>query len=94
MASYLVSVVVDTPDPGYILPNAMHTAFHKKSDRNIHIEKILLHPGEVNTIKPWPKDPRILSTHSDNSSVFIWNMQLSESLVEKKDTQANLPLLM
>ena len=95
MASYLVAATIDIPNPGYTLEhNISNSAFHKKYDRKIQVQKIILHPGEVNTIKPWAKNPLLVATHSDSSYVFVWDMQTAESATERKDAAAHTPLLM
>jgi len=95
MASYLISTVVDIPNQGYSLySNIAQTAFQRKYNRKVQVEKIVLHPGEVNTIKVWCKNPYLVATHSDSCLTYIWDMKIYENPTERRDTQAHTPILM
>ena len=49
----------------------------KKYDPNqrIEVQKIIIHPGEINCLKGWAKNPKIIATHSDTKNVYVWDMQ-------------------
>lgn len=43
-------------------------------NQRIDVSKVVIHPGEINCVKAWPKNQRVLATHSDNKFVYIWDM--------------------
>jgi hypothetical protein len=47
---------------------------HHHPNQKIEIEKIIVHPGEINCLKCWSKNKRIIATHSDNRHVYVWDM--------------------
>ena len=94
MGSFLAMGEVLFPNPGYYFTAESISAFKTAPKRHINVTKVLLHPGEVNTIKTWNKNPNIIGTHSDSSYVFIWDMQRQPNSEENKDIPASLPDLM
>lgn len=42
----------------------------------LQVSKILIHPGEVNSFKCWPKNRRIIASHSDLHEIYIWDINL------------------
>lgn len=56
--------------------------------------KVIVHPGEINTLKVWSKNKRLLATHSDCKSVYIWDMATQKSVKDSKSKlAANAPEL-
>jgi len=60
------------------------------------VSKILIHPGEVNSFKCWPRNRRIIASHSDLPEIYIWDINLQQSSSHKhkaEASQANMILL-
>ena len=89
LGSLLVSGNVDVPHKGYKLGpkqqsylvgsgrKGMTSGVKRFEDPNqrIEVQKIVIHPGEINCIKCWPKNQKIIATHSDNKFVYVWDMK-------------------
>ena len=62
----------------------------------LQVSKILIHPGEVNSFKCWPRNRRIIASHSDLHEIYIWDINLQQSSPHKhkvESNQANIILL-
>lgn len=62
----------------------------------LQVSKILIHPGEVNSFKCWPRNRRIIASHSDLHEIYIWDINLQQSSSHKhkvESSQANIILL-
>ena len=55
------------------------------------MKKIIVHPGEINSLKVFQKNKSVIATHSDSKKVFIWDMDVQKSVKEKMKMPANVP---
>jgi len=105
LGSLLVLGTVDIPAPGFRLGQkqtvdgnhrrAMPTG-RQASDSNhrIDVQKVIIHPGEINCMKCWPRNKRILATHSDNKNVYLWDIKHQKNAADKANLEANYPDLL
>lgn len=57
----------------------------------LNIRKKIVHPGEVNRIKPMPQYPDIVATHTDSPLVYIWNTATQPSRRSTPNIDPNVP---
>jgi WD40 repeat protein len=50
-----------------------------------------VHPGEINSLKVWPKNKRLIATHSDSKKVYIWDVMTQKTVKDKNKMPANAP---
>jgi len=55
------------------------------------VNKILIHPGEINSFKSWAMNRRIIASHSDLHNVFVWDMNLQQCAKSKLRQDHNIP---
>ena len=60
----------------------------------VEVHKILIHPGEINCLKCWPKNKKVIATHSDTKNVYIWDTKKQKNANERINTEASIPDLM
>lgn len=109
LGSLLVAGNVDVPHKGFKLGpkqqsylaggsvrRGMTSGVKRFEDPNqrIEVQKILIHPGEINCIKCWPKNQKIIATHSDNKYVYVWDMKSQKNATDRINVEANIPDLM
>lgn len=97
---------VDVPAQGYKLGpkhmsnigvggrRAMTTADGRKYEdpnQRIEVQKIIIHPGEINCMKCWPRNKRIIATHSDTKNVYVWDAKLQKNAIDRFNIEANIP---
>jgi WD40 repeat protein len=63
-------------------------------NQRIEVQKIIIHPGEINCLKCWPRNKRVVATHSDNKNVYIWDIKHQKNAVDRINIDANLPDLL
>lgn len=59
----------------------------------------MVHPGEINTIKCYPKNNHILATQADSQKIYIWDMRAEitkqrkeeRKITEKYRMSSNIP---
>ena len=77
-------------------------ALGKKIDPNqrIEVSKIVIHPGEVipylfnlqiNCIKCWSRNPKVIASHTDSRYVFLWDMNAQRNASERYNVEAAQP---
>ena len=50
-----------------------------------------MHPGEINSLRVWEKNRRLVATHSDSRKVYLWDMQSQKTVKDKVKMPANQP---
>lgn len=50
-----------------------------------------MHPGEINCLKCWPKNQRIIATHSDTKNVYVWDFKQQKNATDRINIEANIP---
>lgn len=45
-------------------------------------------------MKCWPRNKRILATHSDNKNVYLWDLKHQKNASDKANLEANYPDLL
>ena len=95
-SSFIVICTIEFPNLYYIAEkNGDNSAFQTKfKDKLISVKKVIVHPGEVNTIKLCPQHLHYAATHSDSQTVFVWDFKKAESSDSNKDVEAEKPLLL
>lgn len=65
-------------------------ALGKKIDPNqrIEVSKIVIHPGEINCIKCWSRNPKVIASHTDSRYVFLWDMNAQRNASERYNVEA------
>lgn len=64
------------------------------SNHRIDVQKVIIHPGEINCMKCWPRNKRVLATHSDNKNVYLWDIKHQKNAVDRINIEANFPDLL
>jgi len=60
----------------------------------LSVKQILVHPGEINVVKKSYQDPKWIATHTDSSTVYVWNLDKHMNVPNKKENlTADLPEL-
>ena len=59
--------------------------------RRFDVQKVIIHPGEINSLRVWPKNRRILATHSDSKKVYLWDIVAQKTVKDKFKMPANTP---
>lgn len=49
------------------------------------VKQIVIHPGEINVVKKSFLDPKWIATHTDSSTVFVWNLDKHLYVPNKKE---------
>jgi len=53
-----------------------------------------VHPGEINVVKKSYQDPKWVATHTDSSTVYVWNLDKHTNVPNKKENlTADIPEL-
>ena len=63
----------------------------KNAQPKLKVNKILIHPGEINSFKSWAMNRRIIASHSDLHHVFVWDMNLQQCAKSKLRQDHNIP---
>lgn len=97
----LIMGSIDVPAPGYKLGPKQAGNIGRRAMTNgkrfedpnqrIDVSKVVIHPGEINCVKCWPKNQRVLATHSDNKFVYIWDMNTQKNANDRINIEANIP---
>ncbi|KAG6489282.1 hypothetical protein ZIOFF_050551 [Zingiber officinale] len=55
---------------------AEHISMFDEESQSPYVKRIktIVHPGEVNRIREFPQNSRIVATHTDSPEVFIWDV--------------------
>ena len=62
------------------------------AQRRVKVNKVLVHPGEVNCVKVWPRlGKRLVATHSDCKQVYVWDIRSQKGAKDKHRAAANMP---
>ena len=102
LSSMLVMGSIDVPAPGYKLGpkqaagNIGRRAMtngkrYEDPNQRIDVSKVIIHPGEINCVKCWPKNQKVLATHSDTKYVYIWDMKSQKNASDRINVEANIP---
>lgn len=57
----------------------------------MEVQKVIVHPGEINCLKCWPKNQRIIATHSDTKNVYVWDFKQQKNATDRINIEANIP---
>ncbi|GFR43307.1 hypothetical protein Agub_g4373, partial [Astrephomene gubernaculifera] len=71
----LVLAHIDVFKPHVASCEAVSSWTEKSRSQEVAIVKTIYHPGEVNKVRELPQHPQLLVTHTDSSSLFLWNME-------------------
>lgn len=99
----MVFGTVDIPGKGFRLESkvveggrrAMESS-KKFEDPNkrIEVQKVIVHPGEINCLKCWPMNKRVVATHSDTKNVYLWDIRAQKNAHDRINVEANIPDLL
>eukprot|EP00347_Sterkiella_histriomuscorum_P008918 403343245 len=94
LGSLVVMGYLDIPKPGYrVEKERKRMTLGKRYDPNqrIDIQKVFVHPGEINCLKCWPKNKRVIATHSDTKNVYVWDFNKQRNAHDRINIEANTP---
>lgn len=63
----------------------------QKQQPKMKVKKLLIHPGEINNFKSWPKNGRIIASHSDQQEIYIWDVNLQQCMQKKTKSEPSIP---
>ena len=76
-------------------PHSSTVGAYQQQMRNnqpkLKVNKILIHPGEINSFKSWPCNKRIIASHSDLHDLFLWDINLQTCAQSKIRQEQNVP---
>ena len=59
--------------------------------RRISVKRIISHPFEINCLKPWGMNRKIVCSHTDSKEVYLWDLNYQEDAEYKDNVPANTP---
>ena len=59
--------------------------------RRFDVQKVIIHPGEINSLRVWQKNRRLIATHSDSKKVYLWDIVAQKTVKDKIKMPANVP---
>ena len=59
--------------------------------RRFDVQKVIIHPGEINSLRVWQKNRRLIATHSDSRKVYLWDIVAQKTVKDKIKMPANIP---
>ncbi|CAI2367505.1 unnamed protein product [Moneuplotes crassus] len=93
VCSLIVLGEVDIPKQGYKIPKRLDSISSdlEESKRRISVSKVISHPYEINCLKPWPANRKIVCSHTDSKDVYLWDLFYQENTEYKENVVANTP---
>lgn len=82
---------VAVPNPRSVARKAVGRFQENHRSARVGVCKRLIHPGEVNRIRALPLAPHIIATHTDSSSVFLWNTDSQPNRSDVQTDEKTLP---
>ena len=59
--------------------------------RRFDVQKLIVHPGEINSLRVWEKNRRLVATQSDSRKVYLWDIVSQSSVKDKLKLAASTP---
>ena len=55
------------------------------------MKKVISHPFEINCLKPWARNRKIICSHTDSRDVYLWDLFYQDNAEYKENVVANTP---
>lgn len=93
VCSLIVLGEVDIPKRGYTIPKRLDSVSTSVKDmkRRINVKKVISHPYEVNCLKAWDVNRKLICSHTDSKDVFVWDLFNQDDTEYKENATANVP---